>query len=399
MASQQENLPMLEQYRRIKKEHKDAVLFFRLGDFYEMFAEDAIEVSALLNLTLTQRTGLPMCGVPHHAYRAYIARLLRYGKKVAVCEQLGEASKGKGIIERKVVEVISPGTTVDEDFLQQGSANHLAAFASEGSASGSGRSKLSFAYIDLSTGEFAATAFPLADCAARLRLELERLDVKEVLLEESLLEELPDIAEAFAERQGIVVNRWAAWLFDLHRSRDRLVDQFGEGALKSFGLKEDSAEQIAAGALLDYLQTTAQSLLPHVQSLHVYDNSEFVGIDENSLRNLELVRNLRDGSDAFTLYSVMNETRTAMGNRLLKYRILHPLREIKEINARLASTESLFRNQAVLSRLREILKKAPDLERLCSRLGMDKAHGKDMLSLRNALQLFEEIEGLVAPLG
>jgi DNA mismatch repair protein MutS len=369
---------MLAQYRRIKRDHREDVLFFRLGDFYEMFFDDALEVSALLNLTLTSRNGFPMCGVPYHAARSYIARLLKLGKKVAICEQLSEPCKGRSVIERKVVEVITPGTTVDEDYLDKGSFNYLASLAACSLF-------LSFAYIDLSTGDFYATAFPLEEGTERLRQELERLQVKEMVIQESLLEERRGIAQAVLERSGLVLNRWADWLFDMDRSRQRLEKQLGASSLKGFGLGEQSPEVLAAGALLDYLDDTAKGLIPHVRSVVVYQDSEFVGIDESSQRNLELVRNLRDGDLHFSLLESLDETRTAMGRRLLKRRILHPLRNLNQINARLDMVEAFYRDQGKLGSLREILGRIPDLERLCSRLAMDRAHGKDMLSIKNAL--------------
>jgi DNA mismatch repair protein MutS len=369
--------PMLDQYRRIKREHQGEVLFFRLGDFYEMFAEDAIEVSALLNLTLTSRNGLPMCGVPYHAYRSYIARLLRHGKKIAVCEQLSEPGKGRTIIDRQVVEVITPGTTVDEYYLEQGCSNYLAALAVTGSS-------CSFAYIELSSGGFFATSFPAAN-SDRLSQELERLQAREMIVQESLLEEDHGIARALHERSGLVLNRWADWLFDFDRSKKRLLRQFGVSSLRGFGLEENSPQLLSAGALLDYLDDTARSMLPHVRSITVYTDNEFVGIDESSQRNLELVKNLRDGDVRFSLLEVLDETRCAMGKRLLRRRVLYPLRSLERIQARLDMVETLYRDQGSLSSLRELLGKTPDLERLSSRLAMDKAHGKDMLAIKNAL--------------
>jgi DNA mismatch repair protein MutS len=369
---------MLDQYRRIKRDHQGEVLFFRLGDFYEMFFDDALEVSALLNLTLTSRNGFPMCGVPYHAARPYIARLLKLGKKIAICEQLSEPVKGRTVIERKVVEVITPGTTVDEDFLDKGSFNYLASLSAAPSF-------LSFAYIDLSTGDFYAASFPLADGEGWIRQELERLQIKEMVIQESLLEEEKNIAQAIRDRPDLVLNRWADWLFDLERSRRRLEKQLGVSSLKSFGLEDNSPEILSAGALLDYLDDTAKGLIPHVRSLNVYQDTEFVGIDESTQRNLELIRNLRDGDIHFSLLEVLDETRTAMGRRLLKRRILHPLRNLDRISARLDMVETLYRNQVRLSSLREVLGKIPDLERLSARLAMDKAHGKDMLSIKNAL--------------
>jgi DNA mismatch repair protein MutS len=380
---------MMEQYRRIKREHQGEVLFFRLGDFYEMFFEDALEVSALLNLTLTSRAGQPMCGIPYHASRSYIARLLRLGKKIAICEQQGEP--GKGLIERRVVEVITPGTTVDEDFLDKGSSNYLACLAAA-------QSFFSFAYIDLSAGDFFATSFTGEGTVEKLKQELERIQAKEIIVQESLLNDFPALAQALEERSNLVVNRWADWLFDSGRSRDKLEKQFGEMSLKGFGLAPGSPEIISSGALLDYLDDTARSLIPHVRLLKIYGDSDFVGVDESTQRNLELVRNLSDGESRFSLLEVMDETKTAMGRRLLKTRILHPLRSEELINSRLDMVESLYHCQEKLLKLRELLAKTPDLERLCSRLAMDKAHGKDMIAIRNALHSFGQIEELTPDL-
>jgi len=369
--------PMLDQYRRIKREHRDSVLFFRLGDFYEMFAEDALEVSSLLNLTLTARNGIPMCGVPYHAAQSYIARLLRCGKKIAVCEQVSEPGKTK-LIDRRVMEIITPGTTIEEDYLEKGSANYLASLALSGSA-------VSLAYIDLSTGNFYATSFPADKAAFFLGLELERLEIRELIAAESLLKDSPDLAQRLQEKSNLVVNRWADWLFDKQKSAARLCRQFGTSNLKGFGLDENSPEIVAAGALLDYLDDTAKSLLPHVFSITVYADSQYVVVDQATQRNLELVRNFRDGTEQCSLFEVLDETKTAMGRRLLKHRLLHPLKDVSSIQRRLDMVERFYRDQEELGVVRNLLAKTPDLERLSSRLAMDKAHGKDMLSIMNAL--------------
>ncbi|MCL2442017.1 MAG: DNA mismatch repair protein MutS [Treponema sp.] len=377
--------PMLEQYRRIKKQQEGNILFFRLGDFYEMFAQDAVEVSSLLNLTLTSRNGLPMCGIPYHAARTYIARLLKLGKKIAVCEQLTPPGKGNKVIERDVVEVITPGTIVDEDFLDKGSSNYLSCLAYYNKA-------LSFSYIDLSTGDFFTTSFPKQ--GEILRQELERLQIKELLIQQSLLEEDKDVAAAVNDRSSIVINKWADWLFDPSQAKLRLEKQFGLANLKSFGLDEGSGEIVSAGALLDYLDTTSKSLLPHIRTIKVYRDSEYLGLDESSQRNLELLCNQRDQDVRFSLLEVMDETRCSMGRRLLKRRILHPLRDLEKIKKRLDLVENLYLNQGLLSAVRDILGKTPDLERLCSRLAMDKAHGRDMLAIKNAIIIFHEINSL-----
>ncbi|GHV85891.1 DNA mismatch repair protein MutS [Spirochaetia bacterium] len=379
--------PLLDQYRSIKKEHRDSVLFFRLGDFYEMFAEDALEVSSLLNLTLTQRNGLPMCGLPYHAAQGYVARLLRLGKKIAVCEQVSEPGKTK-LMERRVVEIITPGTTVDENYLEKGSANYLASAALAGET-------VSFAYIDLSTGAFYATSFPAENAVSFLGLELERLEIREIIAAESLLTELPALTRRLEGKTGLVLNRWADWLFDREKSFTRLCRQFGTANLKGFGLENFSPEIIAAGALLDYLDETAKSLIPHVRTLGVYGKSDYVAVDEATQGNLELVRNLRDGTEQYSLFSILDETKTTMGRRLLRRRLLHPLKSRECIGRRLDLTESFYRDQEMLSLLRTMLAKTPDLERLSSRLAMDKAHGKDMVSIMNALSGLAEMREIV----
>ncbi|MDR2802694.1 MAG: DNA mismatch repair protein MutS [Treponema sp.] len=380
--------PMLAQYRRIKKDHQGDVLFFRLGDFYEMFAEDAKEVSALLNLTLTRRNGLPMCGIPYHAARSYIARLLKCGKKIAVCEQTGEPAKGKTLIEREVIEVISPGTTIDEEFLDRGSANYLAVIFGASDA-------LAFAYIDLSTGEFCAAAFPWEEADSRLRQELERLDIKEIVVQEALLREKTPIARALDERRGIVVNRWADWLFDEGRGAERLHRQFGGAFASELGKFHLPPELTAAGALLSYLDESgsrkaANGRIPHIRRLRIYGDEEYMLIDEASSRNLELLRNLRDGDVHFSLLETLDETKTSMGRRLLKHRVAHPLRDISKIEKRLDMVDIFYHDQKNLSILRGILAGMSDFERLSSRIAMNRAHGKDMFSLKNALYSLEK---------
>ena len=381
--------PILVQYRRIKREHSGEILFFRLGDFYEMFAEDALEASALLGLTLTSRNGLPMCGVPYHSARGYIARLLKHGKKIAVCEQLGAPQKGKAIIERDVVEVITPGTVVDEDFLDRGDSNYLAALCSRGE-------RAALACIELSTGEFEAFSFGEKDAPAALRGELERLQIKEIIVQESLLEGAA--GHALGGRSGLVVNRWMDWLFDGEKSFDLLTRQFGTENLKGFGLERGDVETLAGGALLEYVAGTAKTLLPHIRKITVRTGREFVGIDEASLRNLELLRALQGGGVQYSLLETLDETKTAMGRRLLKQRVTHPLRDAGAIAARLDFVEAFYHNQGFLSSLRELLGRTGDLERHAARLAMRKSHGKDLAALKNALLQADEIESLAAAL-
>ena len=377
-----ERSSMMDQYRRIKARYRDAVLFFRLGDFYEMFFEDAIEISALLDLTLTQRQGEPMCGIPYHAAKTYIARLLKHGKKIAVCEQLGEPTPGKGIVERDVVEVVTPGTTVEEDFLDQGANNYLLAACSQ-------RSRLCIAYLDLSTGEFrahsrAADGADGGGAAEFLRSELYRLGPREVLVQQSLLENAA-IAQALGEVEGLIVNRYPDWSFDAERSSSDMAVRFGLVSLKGFGFEEGAPELAAAGALLRYVDETAKAATPHLSPPLPYREEDFVGIDEGSRKNLEIIRNLADSGRAYSLLSVLDATRTSPGSRLLRQWLLQPLHSIAAIEERLDAVELLYRDQRLLSSLRDSLASIRDIERLASRVAMDKAHAKDLLALKDSV--------------
>ncbi len=387
-----DSTPMMAQYRRAKRECPGCILFFRLGDFYEMFAEDALEVSGLLNLTLTKRGEAPMCGVPYHASRSYIARLLRLGKKVAVCEQVSEPGVGRGLVERKIVEIVTPGTALEEDYLDAGSFNYVAAFGA------SSKGSFSFAFLDVSTGDFRATSFGPQGLRDRLRKELGRIQPRELIVQESLLEEISDLAELFRDSGNTVINRFPDWYFDQTNSVDRLRNQFGTSNLKGFGFEDGSIELLAAGVLLTYADDALRSSLPHVRSLTGYGDDDFVGIDDATRRNLELIRNLQDGSSRFTLYESSDETRTAMRRRLLKRSILLPLRSPDAIRRRLDVVEAFYRDQGVLSAMRDGLARVHDIERLASRVATDRAHAKDLVSLRESLAAFSRVEALARDL-
>ncbi|MDX9897950.1 MAG: DNA mismatch repair protein MutS [Spirochaetia bacterium] len=372
-----EQLPLLEQYDRIKALHRDEILFFRLGDFYEMFYGDAIEASALLSLTLTHRQNAPMCGVPHHAARGYIARLLRAGRKVAVCEQLTAPGKGKGIIERGVVEVITPGSVVDDDYLESGANNYILAF-------GVFNESLSLAWADASTGEFQAESFPRDDLG-RLRRQIYRLSPREALVRESVLDD-DAIARILSEYPGIVLNRYPDWTFSLEQGRSVLLKHFGTKSLKGFGFDDNDPALAAAGMVLEYLHDSAQAPMSQFRSLRGSEDENYVSIDESSQKNLEIVRNLRDGSLAFSLLGVVDYTRTAMGARAIRDRLQRPLRSVSRIDERLDAVDALYRDQRSLERLRSALGSCRDLERLASRLAMDRAKPKDLIALRDTLK-------------
>ncbi|MBU0928014.1 MAG: DNA mismatch repair protein MutS, partial [Spirochaetes bacterium] len=371
-----EQLPLLEQYERIKARYRDEILFFRLGDFYEMFYGDAVEASALLGLTLTHRQAAPMCGVPHHAARGYIARLLRAGKKVAICEQLASPGKGKGIIERGVVEVVTPGSVVDDDYLESGSNNYIIAFGAFGGS-------MAVAWADASTGEFRAESFQLSD-VERLRREVYRLSPREAIVRESTLDDAA-VSRVLAENPGIVLNRYPDWTFSVEQGRSVLLRHFGTKSLKGFGFDDSDPAVAAAGALLEYLRDSVKVEPTQFRTLKGAEDAAHVAIDESSQKNLEIDRNLRDGGTAFSLLGVVDYTRTAMGARSLRSRLQRPLREPGAINARLDRVEALYRDQRSLERLRASLGSCRDLERLASRLAMDKAAPKDLVALRDTI--------------
>ncbi len=380
--------PMMRQYARIKDRHRDAILFFRLGDFYEMFRGDAVEASQLLGLTLTSRQGVPMCGVPYHASRGYIARLIRAGRKVAVCEQVGQPD-GKGLADREVVEIVTPGTVVEEDYLEAGANNYLVSLAAAGG-------RLSVAYIDLSTGEFGIGSSTMSEAAVYLRRELARLQPREALVQHSLLDH-DGVSRALEERSGLLVNRYPDWNFDVRTSHERVCGVLGVLNLKAFGIDDESHAPLAAGLLLDYVGDTARSVLSHVRNLRVDESHRCVGLDESTIRNLELVANLQDGSRRYTLIDSISFTRTAMGGRLLRQWVLAPLRDVDEIRRRQAQVTLLYRHQRELGRLREELTKVLDLERLTGRVAMERAHAKDLVAVRtsvdHALCLYDSLAG------
>ena len=369
---------MMQQYKSIKKQHKEAILFFRLGDFYEMFLSDAKEASSILNLTLTKRHNIPMCGIPYHAAQGYISRLLKAGKKIAICEQTKMPEGGKGIAEREVVQIITPGTVIDEDFLEKDKNNYLF-------SAGVFRDKLSISYIDLSTGDFFASVFDSKNANSILRREILRLSPCEILIQQSLLEENEDVAKLLDENRKLLVNRYPDWNFDIENSSDLLKKQFKLHSLKGYGIEDDDPVLFSCGIIIEYLSDTAKTLLPHIRGLKIISDNDFLMLDESSLRNLEVCGNMKDGSKRFSLLEVLDYTKTAMGSRKLKSWLLHPLVEKKAIIDRQKKVEILYHDQILLSEICELLKDILDIERLTARIAMEKAHAKDLLAVRNSI--------------
>ena len=384
--SDEENLtPMMIQYRGIKEKYKTEVVFFRLGDFYEMFDDDAVEVSRLLNLTLTHRASRPMCGIPYHAAKIYIARLLRLGKKIVICEQVGEIPKGgKGITERKVVEIITPGTAVEAEYLEGNRANYLAAMSIA-------KGKAGFAFIDVTTSSFRATSWPASKMAENFGKELNRAAPREILLPVSLKnnEAIRSVLSAYGT---ISVSYYPDWDFSAELSYKKLTAQLKTANLKAFGLDENSAEVVPAGFLLDYLEKTTNASLPHVSSIRVYSDSEFLIMDDSSRRNLEVISNMRDGGSQYTLLECVDFTKTAMGGRLLRNWLLFPLTKLNQIEERQAQVADFVENRQLLEKVKTDLNGILDVERLAGRIAMERAHAKDLQALRSSLDAWSRIK-------
>lgn len=374
-----EETPVFAQYRSIKAQYTNEVLFFRLGDFYEMFNEDAIEVSRLLNLTLTHRGDNPMCGIPYHASKIYIARLLRMGKKIAIAEQIGEIAK-KGLTERKVVEVITPGTATESEYLDGGSNNFLAsAYVEKGRAS--------LAYVDVTTGEFRATSFSERNFRENFSKELGRCSPREIILPEKLRSNR-DVSAVLESLSISSISWYPDWHFNSKTCYDRLVKQFRTVNLSSFSLSEDSIEVPPAGFLLDYIEKTTNAASSHIRSIYVYKDSSFVIMDDSSRKNLEITSNLRDGSVQYTLLECVNNEKTAMGSRLVRDWLSFPLTDEKMIHARQNHVQYFVDNQNFLHKERDLLDGILDIERLAARIAMDRAHAKDLQALKNSLALW-----------
>ena len=385
MADEETLTPMMIQYRGIKAQYKNEVVFFRLGDFYEMFDEDAVEVSRLLNLTLTHRASRPMCGIPYHAAKVYIARLLRLGKKIVICEQVGEIPKGgKGIAERKVVEIITPGTAVEAEYLDGGRANYLAALCVV-------KGKAAFAFIDVTTSSFSATSWPASKMTENFGKELNRASPRELLLPVSLKNNA-DIQNVVSAYGAISVSYYPDWDFNADLSYKKLTNQFKTANLKAFSLEAESPEVVPAGFLLDYLEKTTNTILPHIGSLRVYSDNEYLMMDDSSRRNLEIISNMREGGSQYTLLECVDFTKTAMGGRLLRNWLLFPLTNLRQIEDRQANVTSFVENRSLLDKVKIDLGNILDVERLAGRIAMERAHAKDLQALRTSLSAWTGIK-------
>ncbi|WP_434149913.1 DNA mismatch repair protein MutS [Methylocaldum gracile subsp. desertum] len=369
--------PLMQQYLRIKAEHPEQLLFFRMGDFYELFYEDARKAAQLLDITLTARgesagERIPMAGVPYHAVDGYLARLIKLGESVAICEQIGDPAASKGPVERKVVRIVSPGTVTEEALLEDRKENLLVAIVQLGEIYG-------LAGLDLAGGRFTVQQVTSLE---RLAGELERLNPSELLISEEW-----SPPPTIAARRGIT--RRPSWHFDPESARHRLLLQFKTQDLSGFGCEGSPAAIAAAGCLLQYVQDTQKSALPHIQGLRTETGEESIILDAASRRNLELDFH-PSGRVNLTLFGVLDRTSTAMGGRLLRRWLHHPLRDQRILYQRYEAIEALRKDRNYAS-IRDVLASVGDIERIVARIALKSARPRDLVVLRASLGTLPEL--------
>lgn len=416
--------PLMQQYHAVKKQHPTALLLFRLGDFYELFYDDAVVASRILQITLTARNkekgqAVPMCGVPYHAAENYIARLIRAGYKVAICEQMEVPGPGKKLVRREVIRVLTPGTAIGASLVAAKENSFLAAVAPssetrrEERAGGSTEPAMGLAYVDLSTGEFRATEFRGDQAAARLRDELDILRPREILLPRPA-KLFPDAALAELNGTRAVETRLDAWIFEAAYATRQIEQQFRVAALDGFGLAGHPMAVSAAGAIVHYLNETSAigarrpedaaaqpSLRPpgagleHLDRIAYYDQQDAMLLDQVTVRNLELVEPAAQDDESATLLHALDDTSTGMGARLLRSWILRPEIALDEIEARLDAVAALKTQTIAREEIRRQLEAILDLERLTSRVTLGAATPRDLIALRHTLERVPVVRSLL----
>ena len=381
--------PMMQQYRELKARDPEALLLFRMGDFYELFGDDAERASHLLGLTLTTRDrdkgsdAMPMAGFPYHQLEPYLARIVTSGHRAAVCEQIEDPRQSRGLVKRDIVRVVTPGTLTDEALLDPRAANYLASVTEQ-------KGKLGLAWVELSTGRFELTE------ASRTELidDITRLEPAEILVSETMLE-APWLRTLRGLTRAVITTR-PSWDFVSEQARNSLLGQFGTTTLSGFGIEDHSVEVSAAGALLSYLRETQWTSLGHLTRLTPYRRSITLGLDVMTRRSLELTRTLRDGKREGSLLASIDQTTTPMGARLLTEWINSPLTDLDQIRQRQSVVAEFVAEAALRHELRGQLGRAADLERLAARAGTGRANPRDLAALARTLSLLPNIKALIS---
>ncbi|GAC1470936.1 MAG: hypothetical protein NVSMB9_16570 [Isosphaeraceae bacterium] len=382
--------PMMSQYRALKARDPQALLLFRMGDFYEMFGEDAERGARLLGLAVTTRdkgpNAVPMAGFPHSALESYLARLVQAGERAAVCEQMEDPKLARGLVKREVVRVVTPGTLTDENLLDPRQANYLAAVVEAGG-------KLGMAWVELSTGRFSLTGVSRTGLVD----EIARLNPAETLISEIQLD--APWVRALRGQPALVITSRPSWDFQAEQARATLFDHFRTTTLGGFGVDDQAPEVQAAGALIAYLRETQKTSLGHITRLTPYLRSETLALDEMTRRSLELTRTLREGKREGSLLAVIDRTVTPMGARLLSDWLTSPLTRPEAIAERHDAVAELTRDAALRADLRGALEQAYDLERLAARLGTGRATPRDLVALARTLAILPKIKARLSARG
>ncbi|MCL2463154.1 MAG: DNA mismatch repair protein MutS, partial [Defluviitaleaceae bacterium] len=382
--------PMMEQYFEIKSQYKHCLLLFRLGDFYELFFDDAVTASKELDLTLTGRDcGLaeraPMCGVPFHAADGYIARLVEKGYKVAICEQMEDPRFTKTLVKREVIRVVTPGTVIDAGMLDEGKNNYIMCVCEDKNGFG-------LAAADVTTGEFVAASFPAAEIG-RLLDEAARFNPAEMIVNDAFSGKRK-VEGLFRVKPSV----YYPWAFYPANAYKKLTGHFNVLNLSGFGIAENSREAVAAGALLECLEETQKNSLSQIVKIRRYESGENMVIDMASRRNLELTETMRDRSKKNSLLGALDNTNTAMGARTLRSWVELPLLDMEQINKRLDAVENLKDSALLREELKELLNTVLDIERIMTRIVYNTANSRDLAALKNSVRNFPHIKGLLSEL-
>ncbi len=382
--------PMMRQYQEHKAQHPDAILLFRMGDFYEMFFEDAKKASRILDIALTTRDRnkedcVPMCGFPHHAASMYISRLLSSGERVAVCDQMEDPKKAKGIVRREVTRVLTPGLTEDPRTIKAEENHYVVALAAKGNHIG-------LAAFDLSTGDLLVTETAQVSLASQ---ELRRLDPKELLIPDGLPE---DHVLAGLVDDSFYVHPVEDWMRDPRAAVDALTEQYHVQNLQGFGLAENSPMTLAAGVIVTYVRQTRADAPSHIKPPRVYHLGNYMVVDHSTLRNLEIFKNLRDGTANGSLVRLLDRTCTSMGARLLRQWMSYPLLDVAEIRERSETVEKLVENMVLRTEMRQILGNMADLERIAGKISLKSALPRDLVALRHSAETLPSLIAFLADL-
>ena len=387
MAEKKET-PMMAQYRSIRRElPEDTILFFRLGDFYEMFFDDAKVASDILGITLTKRHNTPMCGIPYHAAPGYLERLVKAGVKVAVCEQIEDPAEAKGCVKRAVTRIVTPGTILDEVVLEGNQNNFLAGLYKE-------KNRYGMAMLDLSTGEFWIEE---SDDVLSVQSNLSRYAPAECVVAEEQIED-PDFKELTLEATNTLLTACEDWTFEAASAHDYLLRHFDVHSLEGFGCTSMTSALGAAGAVLYYMKTELRRNLSHVRNIRVKNPADYMLLDETTATNLELITPINSNRQAYkaTLLNVLDSTKTAMGGRLLREWLLRPMNDLNQINSRHDAVELMVSNQTYLRSLRDVLGEIKDVERLISRIGSTSGNPRDVRAMGVSLQQMPMIKALLS---